>query len=184
MLYSSPMLRPFGAFPGPLVILVAATLTCGRSPAADGAQSGDAAIAERNPIAQLRRDAERGNERAQYLLGCCYNGDRGLQRDPAEAAKWWGMAAAKGVADAQYCLGLSYCLGQGVPRDPVEAAKWWRKAAEQDHADAQYFLALSYRSGLGVPRNTPMASYWLNRSASQGNKAAIEMLRKIGPSPG
>lgn len=184
MLYSARMLRLFGALSGPLVMLIAATLPCGGAPSVDGAESADSAVALRNPIAQLRRDAEQGNERAQYILGCCYNGERGLQRDPAEAAKWWGMAAAKGVADAQYCLGLSYSLGEGVPKDPVEAAKWWKRAADQDHADAQYFLALSYRAGLGVPRSPPLASYWLNRAANQGSKAALEMLRKIGTTPG
>jgi TPR repeat protein len=184
MLYSARMLRPFGAFSGPLLMLIAATFGCGEAPAADGPPLPDAAVAERNPIEQLRRDAEHGNERAQYELGCCYNGERGLQRDPAEAAKWWGMAAAKGVADAQYCLGLIYCLGDGVPRDPVLAAKWLKKAAEQDHSGAQYFLALSYRAGLGVPRSPQLASYWLNRAASQGSKPALELLRTIGSTPG
>jgi TPR repeat protein len=184
MLYGTRMQRPFGAFSGPLVILIAATLGCGKVSAADGTQSAQAAVADRNPIAELRKDAEQGNERAQYELGCCYNGERGLQRDPAEAAKWWGMAAANGMADAQYCLGLSYCLGDGVPKDPALAAKWLKRAAEQDHMDAQYFLALSYRAGLGVPRSPQLASYWLNRAASQGSKPALEMLRKIGVTPG
>ena len=178
------MLRPFGAFLGPLVILIAATLGCGEGLAADSAVSADVAVAQVNPLEQLRRDAVQGNAKAQYLLGCCFNGDQGLERNPAEAAKWWGKAAERGVADAQYCLGLSYYLGQGVNRDPVEAAKWWKKAADQDHADAQYFLALSYRAGLGVPRSPPMASYWLNRAAGLGSKAALAMLKQIEPSPG
>jgi uncharacterized protein len=178
------MLRPFGAHSGPLVILIAAALTCGRSLASESAKPADALVARQNPLEQLRRDAEQGNEKAEYLLGCCYNGEQGLERNPALAAKWWGMAAAKGVADAQYCLGLSYCLGDGVSRDPVMAAKWLKMAAEQDHAGAQYFLALSYRAGLGVPRSPALASYWLGRSASQGNEAALAMLKKIGLTPG
>jgi TPR repeat protein len=177
------MLRPFGALLGPLVVLIAAVLGRGEAPAADSGLSPVAVVAQRTPLEQLRRDAEQGDEKAQYLLGCCYNGDQGLERNPAEAARWWGKAAAKGVADAQYCLGLSYYLGQGVPRDTAEAAKWWKKAAEQDHANAQYFLGLSYSAGLGVPRSQPLASYWLGRAASRGNKAALELLRKITASP-
>lgn len=177
-------MRLFGTFPGPLFLLIAATLPCSAVHCADDTPLGDLAIAQRNPVAQLRRDAEQGNERAEYLLGCCYNGDRGLQRDPAEAAKWWGRAASKGVADAQYCLGLSYFMGQGVPRDPAQAAVWWKRAADQDHADAQYFLALSYRAGLGVPRSPLLADYWLNRSAGQGNKAALRLLGRTAPTPG
>ena len=174
----------FGAFHGPFFILIAATFAAGEAFAADGSGRADATIAETSPIAQLRRDAEHGNETAEYVLGCCYNGDRGFERNPAEAAKWWGRAAEKGVADAQYCLGLSYYLGEGVAKDPSEAAKWWTKAANQDHADAQYFLGLSYRSGVGVAKNLSLAAYWLNRSASHGNREALEMLKKLSVAPG
>lgn len=182
--YTAQLKRTSGAFQGPLIVLIASAITAGGVFAADGARRADAAAAQADPVAQLRGDAERGDERAQYLLGCCYNGDCGFKRNPAEAAKWWGRAAEKGIADAQYCLGLSYYLGQGVPRDASEAAKWWRKAADQDHADAQYLLGLSYSAGLGVPRSRPLASYWLGKSAGHGNRAALELLRKLGPSPG
>ncbi len=182
--YTAPLKRASGALLGPLIVLIASAIPAGGVFAADGATQAAAAVGDPDPVSKLRVDAERGDEKAQYLLGCCYNGDCGFQRNPAEAAKWWGRAAEKGIADAQYCLGLSYYLGQGVPRDTAEAAKWWRKAADQDHADAEYLLGLSYSAGLGVPRSRPMASYWLGRSASHGNRAALELLRKIGPSPG
>jgi TPR repeat protein len=184
LLYIGSLKRKFGAFQGRFIILIAVTVAAGEAFAADNAGPADAVVAENGPIAQLRRDAEHGNETAEYVLGCCYNGDRGFVRNPAEAAKWWGMAAAKGVADAQYCLGLSYYLGQGVARNVSEAAKWWTLAANQDHPDAQYFLGLSYRVGLGVPKNLTLASYWLNKSASHGNREALEMLKKMGAMPG
>jgi uncharacterized protein len=173
-----------GAFQASIVVLIAAIIAPGEAFAADSANEAAAPVTENGPLAQLRRDAERGNETAEYVLGCCYNGDRGFERNPAEAAKWWAMAAAKGVADAQYCLGLSYYLGEGVAKDTVKAAKWWTKAANQDHADAQYFLGLSYRTGIGVPKNLFLAAYWLNKSASHGNSEAVELLRKIGSVPG
>lgn len=184
MLYIGSLKIAFGALKGPFIVLIAVTVGAGEAFAADNAPKVDAAIAENSPIAQLRRDAEHGNETAEYVLGCCYNGDRGFERNPAEAAKWWGMAAEKGVSDAQYCLGLSYYLGEGVAKDASEAAKWWTKAANQDHADAQYFLGLSYRSGVGVPKNLSLATYWLNRSASHGNREALEMLKKLTVTPG
>jgi TPR repeat protein len=184
LLYIAPLKISFGAFSGPFFVLIAVTVAAGEAFAADNVTPADATVAENSPIAQLRRDAEHGNETAEYVLGCCYNGDRGFERNPAEAARWWGLAAEKGVADAQYCLGLSYYLGEGVAKDTSEAAKWWTKAANQDHPDAQYFLGLSYRSGVGVPKNPALATYWLNRSASHGNREALEMLRKIGVTPG
>jgi TPR repeat protein len=175
------MTRLIGAISGPLVTLVFAVAAAGGIHASEGVQGAGASLTESNPIEKLRKDADLGNERAQYALGCCYNGEHGFTRDSVEAAKWWGKAAAGGLADAQYCLGLSYYLGQGVPKDAAEAANWWRKAADQDHADAQYFLGLSYSAGRGVPKDRLLAIYWLRKSAKLGNKAALEALRKAGP---
>jgi hypothetical protein len=54
-----------------------------------------------------------------------------VTRDYAEAAKWYGLAAAQGDADAQYSLGILYDNGTGVVQDDTEAAKWFRLAADQ-----------------------------------------------------
>jgi TPR repeat protein len=178
------MTRLIGGISGPLIILVSATLGAGATPATEGGRAADATAAASNPLDQLRRDAETGNVKAEYVLGCCYNGDHGFPRDPAKAAEWWGRAAAQGHAEAQFCLGLSCFLGEGVAKDAAEAVKWWRKAADQDQADAQYFLGLSYRTGLGIPRNMPQAIFWLKKSAGHGNKAAQGQLADIAASPG
>jgi uncharacterized protein len=170
------MTRCIGAVLGPLIVLVASTAIAGGARAADAADD--------SPFAQLCRDAQGGDAKAEYVLGCCYNGDHGVQKDPEKAAVWWERAAAQGVADAQYYIGLSYYAGIGVPKDPAVATRWWKKAAEQDHADAEYFLGISYNSGVGVPRSTKLAVYWLQKSASRGNSEAVEVLRRIGPSPG
>jgi uncharacterized protein len=164
-----------------LLILFAAD---GATFAADSVKPEESASDPSIPIDQLRRDAEQGSGKAQYLLGCCYNGEYGFTIDYAKAAKWWEKAAAGGIADAQFCIGLCYSLGQGVPKDAAVASKWWKLAAEQDQADAQYFLGLSYSAGLGVTKNPAQAISWLNRAARNGNSAALEALRKMGSSPG
>jgi uncharacterized protein len=184
LLYAPAVRRRFGVVSGPLAIFVASTIAASAIFAAEGARTADPVPSDDSPFGELCRDAEQGNAKAQYVLGCCYNGDHGVQKDPAKAAKWWGKAAAQGVADAQYYLGLSYYVGDGVPKDTAVATNWWRKAADQDHADAQYFLGLSYNTGTGVPKDTHLAFYWLKKSASLGNKEAMELLRQFGPSPG
>jgi TPR repeat protein len=175
--------RSFGAVLSPSVILTAAILIAGETHAAEAVRPSDSALDKTLPFEQLRKDAEQGNEKAEYLLGCCYNGDHGFPKDSVEAAKWWERAAAKGMADAQYCLGLSYYLGQGVLKDATAAAKWWRLAAGQEHAEAQYFLGLSYCVGRGVPKSLDLAVFWLNKSAKNGDKAAQEALGKLNPRP-
>lgn len=178
-MYLAAIKRFLGAVLRPLIFFTAA----GAIFAADGVRPEESAPDQAIPFDQLRKDAEQGNDKAEYLLGCCYNGDHGFPVDSAEAARWWGKAAAKGLADAQFCIGLAYSLGQGVPKDAAVASKWWRMAAEQDHAEAQYFLGLSYCAGLGVTKSPALAISWLSRSAKNGNRAALEVLRKLGSSP-
>jgi TPR repeat protein len=178
------MMRLINGVPRLLIVIFSAAMIAGGIHAAENGRPEDAAGDRNNPIDQLQKDAEQGNVKAQYVLGCCYNGDRGFPKDPARAAKWWGMAAANGNADAQFCLGLSCFLGQGVSKNAAEAVQWWKKAADQDHADAQYFLGLCYHTGIGVPKSTPQAVYWLQRSAGHGNGAAVGKLREIVASQG
>ncbi len=169
---------------GSLIIMISAALLAGRNCAAEGIRPTDEGRADSDPIAELQKDAEQGNPKAQYVLGCCFNGDHGTPRDPVKAAKWWGMAAANGIADAQFCLGLSFFMGEGVPKDVALAVIWWGKAAEQDNPDAEYFLGLSYHTGIGAIQSTPKAIYWLKKSAGNGCRAAAELLKEIGKSPG
>jgi TPR repeat protein len=163
-----------------LGLFAAAGATCAADSVKPEESTADASI----PIDQLRRDAEQGNCKAEYLLGCCFNGEYGFPVDYAQAAKWWGKAAAGGLADAQFCIGLCYSLGQGVPKDASVASKWWTLAAEQDQAEAQYFLGLSYSVGLGVAKSSAQAIVWLNKAAKNGNGAALAVLKKLASSPG
>jgi TPR repeat protein len=165
---------------GRWILFFAAAAIISEAFATEDGPPADSIHLDRAAIGQLKKDAERGDGRAQYLLGCCYNGDYGMPRDPAEAARWWGLAAAKGIADAQYCFGLTCYLGAGIRKDEAKAADWWEKAAGQGHPGAQYLLGLSYCSGLGVAKSRPLALYWLQKSADSGNKAARDVLKEMG----
>ena len=127
-------------------------------------------------IAEIRRRAEQGDVEAQFTLGTLYsfsqilfaNGGRaGPESDPAEAAKWYRLAAEKGHAIAQNNLGGMYAYGRGVPQDDAEAVKWYRQAAEQGEAEAQYNLGLMYANGAGVPENDAEAVKWYRLAAEQ-----------------
>ena len=63
-----------------------------------------------------------------------------MQKDYAEAVRWYRMAAEQGFAKAQYNLGKCCYLGRGVQQDYTEAVKWYKLAADQGNADAQYML--------------------------------------------
>ena len=132
-------------------------------------------------IAELRRRAEQGDVEAQFTLGTLYsfsqilfaNGGRaGPESDPAEAAKWYRLAAEKGHAMAQNNLGGMYANGRSVPQNDAEAVKWYRLSAEQGFAPAQNDLGLMYANGTGGPQDDVLAYAWLNLAVEQGNELA------------
>lgn len=71
-----------------------------------------------------RSAAERGWASAQHFLGKTYENGEGVERNPAEAAKWYALPP-NGHSGAQLYLGTLYYLGEGVPRDHVEAYMWF-----------------------------------------------------------
>lgn len=73
--------------------------------------------------------AERGNARAQGMVGFMYATGQGLPQAYDVAAYWYRLAAEQGDTTAQYLLGLAYDKGQGVPLDEVAAYKWLNLAA-------------------------------------------------------
>ena len=138
-------------------------------------------------FALLRKVAEQGDVKAQLELGNCYYNGNGVNKDEAEAEKWWRKAAEQGNKDAveqfrklaeqgnvaaQYNLGKCYYNGNGANKDEVEAAKWYRKAAEQGHADAQNSLGNCCYYGNGVNKDYAEAVKWYRKAAEQGNVAA------------
>ena len=74
--------------------------------------------------------AERGDPRAEYMMGLAFNLGRGVPRDNATAVEWYRRAAEHGVAAAQINLGTMYANGDSVPQDYAQAIKWWHKASD------------------------------------------------------
>lgn len=70
--------------------------------------------------------AKSGDSIAQCLLASSYfTGDDDVDRNYAEAMKWFSRAAEQNDAEAQYYLGRMYYEGLGVPKDWAEAYKWF-----------------------------------------------------------
>jgi TPR repeat protein len=73
--------------------------------------------------------AERGDPRAEYMLGLAFNLGRGVPRNDATAVVWYRKAADQGVAAAQANLGAMYANGEAVDQDYAQAITWWRRAS-------------------------------------------------------
>jgi len=125
-------------------------------------------------LEEIRKEAEGGDARAQWLLGSRYQFGEGVEKDEVQAVKWFRMAAEQGDVNAQHTLGAMYAVGQGVKKDLAEAAKWFSKAAEQGDAEAQNDLGVMYVKGIEVPKDYVEAYRWANVAAARGNSTAKE----------
>jgi TPR repeat protein len=122
-----------------------------------------------------RTEPTRGEDATPlYNLGLSYElGIGGQQRDRAEAARLYRLAAEGGNADALVGLGRMYEDGGGaVAKDQREAARLYRLAAEKGNVWAQVHLGEMYESGLGVEEDEREAARLYKLAAEQGDPQA------------
>jgi len=89
-------------------------------------------------VAAARRTiplAQRGDPRAQAMLGFMYANGHGVPQSYDVAVDWYLKAAEQGEPTGQYLLGLAYDKGFGVSPNVIFAYKWLNLAAA--HAPAR-----------------------------------------------
>jgi hypothetical protein len=134
-----------------------------------GTRQSDPDVYRGEDAAALQAAAEGGDARAAYLLGQVHEyGLAGRARRPAEAARWYGVAAEAGNAWAQFRLAQLLNTGAGVPRDRARALRLTLAAAESGHARAAHNAGTLYLSGQGVPRDAGEGLRWLTVAAENG----------------
>ncbi len=99
----------------------------------------------------IKKQAEKGDIDAQYILGTMYYDGDGVTQDYKQAAYWFTKGAKQGDARFQLILGMMYYDGQGVPQNYKQAAYWLTKCAEQGDARIQFFLGRMYRITSRLP---------------------------------
>ena len=82
-----------------------------------------------------RLAAERGNAKAQYLLGKMLFAGKGGPKDYDEAFRWFGQAAEQGNREAQIQAGMIYYRFLDAPPDYVNAYKWLTLGGARDKVD-------------------------------------------------
>ena len=109
-------------------------------------------------------------------LGTAHRNGQGVEKDDAEAVKWYRKAVEAGDANAMINLGGMYQNGQGVNKDDWEAVKWYRKSADQGNEKGMVYLGYAYRDGIGIGQDFREAFKWLSKAADAGNAGAMNML--------
>ncbi len=134
----------------------------------------------------MRRLAEAGVPGARNGLGKLYESGRGVEKNEALAAHWYGLAAEQGHAEAMARLAMCLEDGRGVPQDAVRAAQLYARAAEQERAErydgvclALPRLAACYEAGRGVERDLMAAADAYVAAATFRMEGVRESLRRL-----
>ncbi len=128
--------------------------------------------------------AEQGDAVAQANVGARYQCGFGVQKDYAEAVKWFHKSAKQGNSSAVNSIGCCYYCGHYVQQDYAEAAKWFRKSSEQGNGGAMRNLAGCYRDGRGVDKSFVEAYAWYdlaNKTIKPGetDPTAVDRNREV-----
>jgi hypothetical protein len=99
--------------------------------------------ADQKPIEEVKAKAEAGDAKSQVELGFRYKQGKGVEKDQAEAVKWYRKAAEQNFAEAQFSLGVCYAHGEGVAKDQVDGLTAMSPTPDE--------------SGSGLPRLFPVA---------------------------
>jgi len=118
-------------------------------------------------------DAELQKAKAQYNIGVFYENGDYVNHDFEEAAKWYRLAAERGIIDAQ--MHLSILLRKHLGKKD-ESVYWCLKAAEQGDAQAQFNLGVSYFYGDGIGKNIDESIKWLRLAVKNNHPKAPEIL--------
>lgn len=150
-------------------------------------------------ILQWTRDAaEQGHLSSQIELAEKYRFGDGVDRDLAEAERWY-LRAAEQDLETQVKVADIYFRGQGRlrgdgdcpdaagagetrpcpwPQDKEKAAQLYRRAAERGHKGAQLTMARLCERGEGVEQSFERAVRWYRLAAEQGDLGAQLRLAK------
>ena len=100
----------------------------------------------------------------------------GVQKNQAEANRWYRKAAEAGSSDAMFNLANNLTNGLGVAKDIAEANRWYRKGAEAGNANAMFSLAVNLQAGNGITKDAAEANRWYRKAAEGGSTAAMHNL--------
>ena len=97
------------------------------------------------------------------------------ESDPAEAMKWFELAAAKGSAPAMVEAGLMYS-NRRQPGDDHKALEYFLQAANTGDRIGKYLAGECYYYGKGIPADVEKALVFLQEAAALREPRAMDLL--------
>lgn len=118
-------------------------------------------------IEYLKNASEKyGFAKAQYELGNCYKGGRGVDRNLDIAIEYYTKATNQNYLPSMYALGSLYKVFGENKEDEQNQFAWFIRAAENGHPGAFDEVAECYYYGIGVEKNYNEAFIWAKRADS------------------
>lgn len=151
-----------------------------------GISAGFAAFANAdyvNALKEFQPAAEKGDARAQVILGQMFRSGRGVPHDAVQAEKWFRLAAAQGNSVAQYEIGRD--LVNGIDDREVEGVKLLQASAMQNNINAMEVLGSVYADERGgASRDANEALKWFSKAAARGSRHAQAEIALLSAKPG
>lgn len=133
-------------------------------------------------VALWRPLAERGFADAQYNLGIVYLHGDGVDKNEAEAIKWFRLAAEQGDRPAQQQLGVMILHGRGTVANPEEGYRWLNKKHLEHMRHAEHLAGERKRAAQLIWQAEMRESYDKSR-ADQGAQILADLKRRAGMVP-
>lgn len=118
-------------------------------------------------------DKEKEGTTATLNLGLLYEA---VEKKPAQAFKYYKMAADKNDPTAMVKVASMYFTGEGAEKNVKTAFDWFKKAAEAGNPAGMFFISNAYEKGEGTTANAKDAKQWLISSAVGGYAPAMRQL--------
>jgi TPR repeat protein len=127
-------------------------------------------------LAALKRSAELGYPDAFASVGYVYEHGIGVEKNTAEAIRWYEKGVEKNDIWSANNLGLAYLNGEGVEKNLDKARELFLNAAAQNNSASLQSLGYIYHNGIGVPKDDTIAAGWYEKAMQQENYKAQTML--------
>lgn len=118
--------------------------------------------------------AEKGDAKAECMLGEFYLTGLGVEKDTSKAIDWWAKSAEHGNPEAMYNLSIVYYNGTEVEADEDKGFKYLSDAARQSYSPALYTCGRLCEFGLlGEANQLNQTIQFYNLAAEQGHPESI-----------
>lgn len=130
-------------------------------------------------IADLRKAADGGDAKSQYLFAQRLYFGKDVPRDPGKALEYYLKAADQGNADAAFSVSRLLTEGVDVSADSERATAYLRKAADAGNHDAEHNLALWYENKSCDRDRHAQALAWMTKAAISGDPESQMVLAQF-----